>query len=81
MDNYNDFVGKKVKITVAFAACFVNAGPAPKDFEGIVKSINDDNIILSGVSTTINKGFSKSETINVNNMLINKKYIILIEEI
>jgi len=81
MNNWNDFIGKKVKITVAFATGMINVGPAPQFFCGIVKNINDDTITLSDASKIIFKGFSKEENLSVNNVLINKNYIILIEEI
>ena len=80
MDNWNDFLGKKVNVTVAFAAGFAQAGSVPHDFCGTIKSINDDSIVLSDASTIRAKGFSRTNT-NINNILINKNYIILIEEI
>lgn len=80
MDNYKDFLGKKVKVTVAFATAYAQAGATPDFFTGFFKNINDDSIILSDVSKEKLVGLKK-ETININNILINKNYIILIEEI
>ena len=80
MDNYNEFVGKKVKVKVAFAISYSNAGASPDTFCGILKNINGDSIILSDVSKEKMIGLKK-ENIIVNKVLINKNYIILIEEI
>lgn len=76
MDNWNAFLGKKVNVSVAFSKGFVEGGSVPHVYSGIVKSINNDSIILSDVSTVL--GFNK--TVNLNNILINKNYIIYIEE-
>lgn len=80
MDNYNNFIGKKVKVTVAFATYYTSAGASPDTFCGILQNINDNNIILSNVTKEHMNGF-KRETISLNNILINKNYIILIEEL
>jgi hypothetical protein len=80
MDNYNDFIGKKVKVIVAFATSYSSVGASPNAFCGILQNISDDSIILSDVTKEIINGFKK-EIVNVNNILINKKYLILIEEI
>lgn len=78
MDNWNYFIGKKVKVTVAFAISLTNAGASPDTFCGIVKNINNDSIVLSNVSKERAFGLKKED---INNILINKNYIILIEEI
>lgn len=76
MDNWNAFLEKKVNVSVAFSKAYVDGGSVPHVYSGIVKSINNDSIILSDVSTV--QGFNK--TVNLNNILINKNYIIYIEE-
>lgn len=76
MDNWNAFLGKKVNVSVAFSNGYQHGGSVPHVYSGIVKSINNDSIILSDVSTV--QGFNK--TVNLNNILINKNYIIYIEE-
>lgn len=81
MNNWNDFVDKKVRVSIAFSSSYVNGGSVPNHYEGVIKTVNEDTIVLADVPRAILKGFAKSETVIVKNMLINKKYIIYIEEI
>lgn len=69
-----------MNVSVAFAGTHVNGGAISHFYSGTLKSINNDSIILSDVSTKQYHGFSSS-TVTINNILINKNYIIYIEEI
>ena len=80
MDNYNNFIGKKVNVLVAFSDKLYEGGAIPSYYCGILKSVNDDSIFLTDVTKDRLNGL-KRETISLNDILINKKYIILIEEL
>lgn len=80
MENWNSFIGKKVKVKVAFAITYGQGGISPDDFCGVVKNISDDSIVLTDVKVEKIVGL-KREIVDAKDILINKKYVIMLEEL
>lgn len=76
-----NFIGKKVTVTVAFAERLVNAGSVPKKFMGVLEKIDGDFLIFSNVKVErIN--FTTSAYVDFGNyVIINKQYVVLMVEI
>lgn len=74
------FIGKKVLITVAFGAAYVEGGSIPQKFIGILEKIDGEFLEFSNVQIEI-KGFTSSSHHNYSNSaIINKQYLIMMAE-
>ncbi|MBR2744594.1 MAG: hypothetical protein IKE01_04790 [Clostridia bacterium] len=76
-----NFIGKKVLVTVAFAIGAVNAGSIPQEFMGVLEKSNGEFLEFSDVKTK-KVGFTSSSYVDYgNSAIINKNYIVMMVEI
>lgn len=73
---FQDFVGKKVKIILAFGKRDdIEGGSIPLEMVGIIKDFDENFVKISKLGAS-NKG-----ELTLSNAVINKKYIITFEEV
>lgn len=81
MENFERFIGKNVKITVAFGGIIHQGGSIPLNFIGTLERIENDFLEFSDVKKETFNFTSTSYNNYSNYAIVNKQYILMMAEL